>query len=58
MVMFDGQLIINDWRDHAYLEYRHERYVEEGMHTIEIYYYQHGGEADIEYSHHRKWQYQ
>jgi hypothetical protein len=27
------------------------------LHTIEIYYYQHGGGAEIEYSHHRTGQY-
>ncbi len=56
-VRLDDQPIISDWRDHGYKKYNHQRYVETGMHVIEIFYYQHGGGAEVEYSHYRTGQY-
>lgn len=44
-VFVDGQLVINEWRDQGYTEFRQQRTLASGEHEIKIEFYEHGGAA-------------
>lgn len=43
----DGNLIINEWHDQGYTEYRVTRSVNDGDHDIKVEYYENGGAARV-----------
>jgi hypothetical protein len=47
-VWLDGQVIINEWRDQGYTEYRVNRsFSNSGYHDIQVEYYENGGAARV-----------
>ena len=49
-VIVDGELIINDPTLHPEQKFTASKYLETGIHTVELYFFENSGEASLEFS--------
>lgn len=46
----DGELVINDGTQHAEKRFEGTKYLTAGTHSVELYFFENGGEASLEFS--------